>query len=498
VSTQSWITLVSCIGEVALVVLVCLRALRSVLAVPLLLLSIDLAGWNFAQLAWQRSGSVEWHLIDMVASPLGTALAFQFMLAFLGQSRQLRWMLHAAFAIFGVLAFIPAAAQFSAIMRGLAFSRVWSVPFLIGLLLFSAIVTVLLVSHLRRVARAEERQRTWLVLAGVVVISPLAATEIWADIGFHVPRMGSIGIFGFNAILMTAAFRFRLLDRALSPVTALSALVLGALGAAAYLTVFRLFGSHTALLVFGTVVVTLMMLAAGRLVAVMILARRDQVLRLATLGRFAAQLGHDLRNPLAALKGATQFLREERRQGRSIDDRTEFLDLLRDQIDRLLGVVEDYQRLGRIEPVRSPVQLNDVVRQLVALEAFASGDRISVRAELSPDLPACHIDRDLVAGALENLLQNAFEAIPAAGAVVVRTNCVNEARRLFVSVEDTGVGMSSRTRERALDDFFTTKAGGSGLGLAFVRRVAEVHQGDITLASREGRGTTVTLSLPIE
>jgi signal transduction histidine kinase len=58
--------------------------------------------------------------------------------------------------------------------------------------------------------------------------------------------------------------------------------------------------------------------------------------------------------------------------------------------------------------------------------------------------------------------------------------------------------MSSRTRERALDDFFTTKAGGSGLGLAFVRRVAEVHQGDITLASREGRGTTVTLSLPIE
>jgi signal transduction histidine kinase len=498
VSTQSWITLVACIGEVALVVLVCLRALRSVLAIPLLLLSIDLAVWNFAQLAWQRSGVVEWHLIDMIASPLGTVLAFHFMLAFLGQSRRLRWVLHVAYAIFGSLAFLPAAAEVSPVMRRLAFSWVWGVPFFAGLLLFSAVVTVLLVAHLRRAPRADERHRTWLVLAGVVVIAPLAATEIWADIGFHVPRMGSLGIFGFNAILMTAAFRFRLLDRPLSPITALSALALGALAAVAYLTVFRFFGSHTALLVFGTVTVTLVMLAAGRLVAVIILARRDQLLRLATLGRFAAQLGHDLRNPLAALKGATQFLREERRQGRSIDDRTEFLDLLRDQIDRLLGVVEDYQRLGRIEPVRAPVQLNDVVRQLVTLEAFAGGDRISVRAELSPDLPACLADRDLVAGALENLLQNAFEAIPAAGAVVVRTRCANEARRLTVSVHDTGVGMSPRTRERALDDFFTTKAGGSGLGLAFVRRVAEVHRGDITLASREGRGTTVTLSLPIE
>src|SRR5260370_38511992 len=126
----------------------------------------------------------------------------------------------------------------------------------------------------------------------------------------------------------------------------------------------------------------------------------------------AAQMGHDLKNPLAALKGAAQYLREERAQGRSIDDRTEFIDLLVEQIDRLKSVVETYQRFGRVEATRAPVQLNELVRSLVALQRFRSADEIVVESDLSADLPECAVDRDMVAGAIENLLQNAFEAAP--------------------------------------------------------------------------------------
>ena len=68
----------------------------------------------------------------------------------------------------------------------------------------------------------------------------------------------------------------------------------------------------------------------------------------------------------------------------------------------------------------------------------------------------------------------------------------------MLSVEDVGIGMSARTRERALDDFYTTKVTGSGLGLAFVRRVAEAHGGEVSLTSKEGAGTTVRLFLPLE
>ena len=258
--------------------------------------------------------------------------------------------------------------------RSLALSHTWSWHLLAGLLPLFGYIVVLLAVHLRRASSVEERYRTWMLLAAVVVISPLASSEVWADLGFGVPRLGSVGILSFNAIVMAAALRFRLFDRALSPSTALTATIVAAVGGIAYLSVFHLAGTNTALLVFGTLFVTLILLAAARLIMGTLFARRDQLVRLATLGRLAAQMGHDLKNPLAALKGAAQFLREERSQGRTIDDKTEFLDLLVDQIDRLEGAVDKYQRLGRVEAVRTRMQVNDLVRGLVALQRFNADD----------------------------------------------------------------------------------------------------------------------------
>jgi signal transduction histidine kinase len=499
-TTQSWVTLIACAGELAVAVLVALRALRSPLAVPLLLLSVDLFLWNFAQLAWQLSGAIDWHLVDMIASPLGAALAFHFMLVFLGRSRQLRFFLWAAYGLQGVLAGTAALALVSSSARQIALSALWSAAYLACLFPMSVGVMGLLMLHRRRVSSLEERNRTHLLLAAVGILAPLASTELWADMGFAVPRLGSFGIFTFNALLTVAALRFRLFDRSLSAASALSAMILGAVGVIAYLSVFRFLGANTALLVLGTVTVTLALLAVARAIIAGIIVRREQLVRLATLGRLAAQMGHDLKNPLAALKGAAQFLSEERAQGRSIDDKTEFLDLLVEQIDRLKRAVDSYQRLGRVEPVRAPVQLNDLVRNLVTLQKFANHEQIAVKADLAVALPECPVDRDLVAGALENLLQNAFEATPRHSTVTVRT-ALARARQtagVTLSVEDQGVGMSARTRERALDDFYTTKATGSGLGLAFVRRVAEAHGGEVSLFSKEGAGTTVHLFLPLE
>jgi signal transduction histidine kinase len=364
-------------------------------------------------------------------------------------------------------------------------------------------IATALVVHLRRAVSVEERNRTLLLLAAVALLTPMASTEGWADLGFPVPRLGSVGILSFSAILTLAALRFRLFDKALSPSAALSAMIVAAVGGIAYLSIFRHTGTKTALAGLGALVVTLFLLAAARLVFDTMISRRDQLVRLATLGRFAAQLGHDLKNPLAALQGAAQFLLEERANGRSIDGRSEFLELMVQQIDRLNTAVDRYQRLGRIELVRKPVQVNELVRDLVALQKFANADEIALKADLAADLPACSMDRDLVAGALENLLQNAFEATLRAatpGTVTVRT-ALSRARQtpgVLLSVEDAGTGMSARTRERAFDDFYTTKATGSGLGLAFVRRVAEAHGGDVSFMSQEGAGTTARLFLPLE
>jgi len=499
-NTQEWINLIACVGELAVAVLIPLAASGGALATPLILMSADFFTWNFAQLASNRSGRIEWHLLDRVASPFALALAFHFLARFLGRSRQLRWSLRVIYVYYGVVALTAACGWFSPFARQLAFSRLWSWTWLAGLLPLAAVSVTLLIGHIRRAGNQEERNRAYLLLAAVAVVSPLASTELLADLGYGVARLGSVGILTFNTLVVIAALRFRLFDRALAPSAVLWATVLSAIGGVAYLTVQHAAGTNNALLVLGTLTITLVMLAAARLTMVAMISRRDQTVRLVTLGRLAAQMGHDLKNPLAALKGAAQFLREERQQGRSIDDKQEFLDLMTDQIDRLKGAVDKYERLGLVRAMRVPMQLNDLVRDLVAMQRFASAGGTSVKAELGSDLPECPADRDLLAGALENVLQNAFEATPRDGMVIVRTalGSVRQARGVAISVEDHGVGMSPRVRERAMDDFFTTKATGSGLGLAFVRRVAEAHGGDLSLASKEGVGTTVRLFLPLE
>jgi signal transduction histidine kinase len=266
-------------------------------------------------------------------------------------------------------------------------------------------------------------------------------------------------------------------------------------GVLAYLAVFRLFAEQAAPLVVCTAAVTLSLVAATRRGVTAFVTRRERMERLATLGRFSAQMAHDLKNPIAAMKGAAQYLKEEHARGRSWDDQGEFLDLLLEQVERLDRVVDTYQRLARVEPLPRPVDLGRLVEGVLSLQAFASPGQVVIRRELTVGLPPCAGDEDLLANALENLVRNACEAMPKGGTLTVRT--LRDGADVAVEVEDTGEGMDARTRERAFDDFFTTKASGSGLGLAFVRRVVEAHGGQVALTSREGHGTVVRLRLPV-
>src|SRR6185369_15847148 len=188
----------------------------------------------------------------------------------------------------------------------------------------------------------------------------------------------------------------------------------------------------------------------------------EQVEKLVALGRFSEQLAHDLRNPLAALKGAIQFLLVEREKGRSLDDQQPFLKLMLEQVERTSSVVEAYQRIAKVEPIRVATSLNHLVEGVLALQRFASTSHVSVRAALEPSLPECEVDAALVETSLENLLRNAFDAMPEGGAISVETQ---------------------------------TELGESGaLGVALVARA---HQGRLELSSQVGAGTTVRLWMPL-
>ena len=494
-TTQAWMSLGACAGLLALTILALVRVGKSPLALPLAVLSITLSTWNFADFALANSGGAGWRLIATAATLMSAPSALHFILSFVGERRRLSGTMYAAYATFGGLTAVSLAGLGSARVAATVTSRgfTWvlvglSVPLLLG-------GFWLLLRHLRREPRAIERTRAGLLLTGLALLVTLLGTDLAAELGRDVPRLGNLGtILGLPAIAMVA-LRLRLFGQELSNVHAAFALLLSIIGVLSYLAVFRAFAERHGALVVGTVAITLALLAITRRGVSAIVAQREQLTQMATLGRFSAQMAHDLKNPIAALKGATQYLQEEHARGQPWDDKGEFLDLLLEQVERLDRVVSTYQRLGRVEPLRQPVDVNQLATSVLSLQGFTGRPGVELRRELAPGELRCSGDWDLLANAVENLVRNALEAMPNGGTLILRTRM--DKRSLVLEVEDSGEGMNARTRERAFDDFYTTKATGSGLGLAFVRRVVEAHGGQVTLTSHEGRGTTVTLHLPI-
>jgi signal transduction histidine kinase len=486
---REWMYLIAASGHLALGALALLRGRTSAVAKPLALLCGAMFGFCFASLAAGLTGNDAWRAADSVFTALAPAPVLHLVVVFVGARHAHARAVAAVYVAFGALA-----ASSVALGRPWAASAGWGYVFLALWAPAAAFTAFLLLRHLVRETEPDEKARTRTILAALVVGGALATVDLVDAAGFPMPHLAPLGTLLATLLIATAVFRFRLFDRDLSIQGALYAGALALAAVIAYLGAFRLLGGNLAGLVFATVVVTLALGAAVHELATSLATSRARTERLSTLGRFSSQLAHDLKNPLATLRGALQFLDEERKRGRSLDAQHEFVPLMLDQVERLSRIVDDYERVGRVEPVRRPSDVNDIVRGVVALEPFAAKDGVSMRAELAPELPMCEVDPDLVKGALENVIKNAFEAMPAeGGAITVRTARAGEG--VEISVEDVGCGMDARAADRAFDDFFTTKASGSGLGLAFVRRVAQAHGGDVSLVTRRGAGTTVKVRL---
>ena len=163
-------------------------------------------------------------------------------------------------------------------------------------------------------------------------------------------------------------------------------------------------------------------------------------------------------------------------------------------------VITRYARLSRVEAVPRLADINariEHVLQLAGLKLQDERARITFTQDLGPNIPPWPLDPELIDGAMENLIQNSMKAMPEGGSLVVRTRAHEEEfPTLTITLQDSGIGMDARHLQRAFEDFFTTHEEGSGLGLAFVRRVVEAHGGDIRLKSAISEGTLVTIELP--
>jgi len=212
--------------------------------------------------------------------------------------------------------------------------------------------------------------------------------------------------------------------------------------------------------------------------------------RLAAIGRIAAQITHEIRNPLSSISLNAEEL------GERAPDARELCDAIVREVDRLTGITEEYLRFARLpKPQLQRADVNETVRDLldfVRPELEAGGVRVT--ASLAPGLPRVLADIAQLRQLLLNLLRNAREAMPSGGSLHVATRA--DEGLVSVEIHDTGQGISPERMERIFDPFFTTKARGTGLGLAMAQEIAQEHGGQLLCESVAGEGTVFTLRLP--
>ncbi|MBI4818722.1 MAG: HAMP domain-containing histidine kinase [Deltaproteobacteria bacterium] len=479
-------------GTLGLAVLASTRAKSSVLAPPVALLCLDLCVFNASDLAFKLTGGATWGWIDTIGSSLTVPLTAEFVLAFVGERavrRRLRAVIWLWFGTLAVSCLIPIFDRRASVFHD---SGLWAVAVLLGTVPVVAHLAALLLRHRRGNGEAEAQRATW-VLGAMGIATLLGSTDLLASAGLPVPRMANLGMLAGSLVLADVALRGRLLGD-LAPADAAKPMALAASSIGAYLAVVPRVAEHVGALVFATVVLILGLVAGLQRILRSRAERAERSRTLAFMGRMSDQLAHDLKNPIAAIKGAAQVLVEEVARRRAPDASRPLLELIIDQADRLDRVANTYRRLGRLELELETLDLCQLIRNTLVPISEASA-RPGVRASF--DLPPSAIveaDRDLLSAALENVLRNALEAIAEHGEVKITVRV--EPTGTIVEIEDTGIGMDARQQAQAFDEFFTTKAGGSGLGLGLARRVIAAHHGAISLDSRPSKGTRVRVRLP--
>ncbi len=219
--------------------------------------------------------------------------------------------------------------------------------------------------------------------------------------------------------------------------------------------------------------------------------------RLASIGRLAAGVAHEIRNPLSSIKGFATYFKERYRDIPEDHKTAEIMIQEVERLDRVIGQLLEFARPMNIQ--KKTTSLENVIKDsLKMVEAEARQKGIKVDFSKDPQIKEVQIDPDRIRQVLLNLYLNAIAAMEGGGILSVELRQDDDAGRVRIIVSDSGTGIKNEDLPHLFDPYFTTKPSGTGLGLAIVHKIIESHGGEVSVESRYGEGATVTIRLPYD
>lgn len=491
----------ACAGLLALAVIV-LRKGRRPLRLPVALLALDMFAWNFATLAKALVGVEPWRWIDNAFSPLTSPLALHIVLLFVGKLRPWRWALYLAYGGAACLSLVAWAALFSPRAGAWVASSQQSIVSLALLVPGAILMAALLLRYLQRQVREEARMRARLLFAALLLGSIFGSTEFWDDL-FPLPALGQLGALAMALLVALVVLRLRAPAREHAAQAAGYALGLSLLGLTAFLALARWASTNLAAAILVGVTVTVALALATIEVLTKVVRERRRGRRLGMVGQLSTQLAHELKNPLAALHGAVQFIEEECRREGVLQGKEEFFALIGQQVARIDTSIERYRRFTnelRCSPTDLRQLLEGVLELGLADEAERQGVEIDLELEMALQL---YVDPAQLSQALEDVLRNALSAMPEGGTLrIAAREGMLEAGvpAVVLEITDSGVGMDAEQCAQVLEGLHADQLEGDhgfALGLGLTRCVVEAHGGELRLQSQTGAGTMVALTMPL-